>query len=230
MNLQENILRIKEVMNIQEQIPDSRFAPKGVDTDMESLEKRTENLPSLSTDDTIDYVSAMIDVVPGLGNLVSAGIDVIHALSYIIRFFFSKNDDEKIENATLALVTLGSTFIPIGGNSLPILARKGIKEVLRQTPEEILMVGKKLGLYNKTVIFLSKQRWKYSILLALTKILRGELGEFLTVVTKKLNDLVNETKKIPKLKYINNAIKNLITLVEELKGDVDIAMKLSNSK
>jgi hypothetical protein len=64
----------------------------------------------------------------------------------------------------------------------------------------------------------------------LTKILRGELGEFLTVVTKKLNDLVNETKKIPKLKYINNAIKNLITLVEELKGDVDIAMKLSNSK
>lgn len=221
MNLQENILRIKEMMNIQEQIPDSRFAPP--------VDNRIESLPTLGIDDTIDVVSALIDVVPGLGNLVSAGIDVTHALSYIIRFFYTDNQDEKIENATLALVTLGATLIPIGGNSLPILARQSVKQIVRKTPQEIFILAKKLGLYNKTVILLSKSKWKYSILLALARIVGGELAEFLTAITKKLTDIYTKIKDVSRLKTVANAVLSLINLISELAQDANVAVELTKT-
>ena len=95
MNLQENISRIKQVMGIKEQIPDSRFAPIGYDS--KSTKSTKTDLSSLSSDDLVDVISAAIDGVPGLGNLISLGIDLVHALSYLTRFYFSSNDEEKIE-------------------------------------------------------------------------------------------------------------------------------------
>lgn len=208
-------------MNIQEQIPDSRFAPP--------VDNRIDSLPKLGIDDTIDVVSALIDVVPGLGNLVSAGIDVTHALSYIIRFFYTNNEDEKIENATLALITLGATLIPVGGNSLPILARQSVKQIIRKTPQEIFILAKKLGLYNKTVILLSKSKWKYSILLALARIVGGELAEFLTVITKKLTDIYTKIKDVGRLKTVANAVLSLINLISELAQDANVAVELTKT-
>lgn len=226
MNLQENIQRIKEVMNIHEQIPDSRFTPKGINTDIKSLQDRVSTLPSLSLDDTIDIISAIIDGVPGLGNLVSAGIDITHSLSYIVRFFYSDNDDEKVEYATLAIVTLGISLIPVAGNVIPIIARRGVKEVLSKTPGEILLMAKKLGLYNKAVILLNKKKWYYNWLLALAKITKGKLSELLTLVTQKLKDIYIKIKG--EFKEISNIVLNLIGLVDKLIEDSDIAVKLIN--
>jgi hypothetical protein len=226
MNLQENISRIKEVMNIHEQIPDSRFAPKGVNTDLKSLQNRVGTLPSLTLDDTIDIISAVIDGVPGLGNLISAGIDVTHAISYIVRFFYSNNDDEKVEYATLAIITLGISLMPVAGNTIPIIARKGVKEVLRKTPDEILLKAKKLGLYNKTVFLFSKEKWYYNKLLVLAKIFKGELLELLTLVSKYLKEIYTKTKN--NFKNISNIVLNFTNLVDELIKDSEIAIKLIN--
>jgi hypothetical protein len=224
MNLQEKIQRIKEVMNIHEQIPDSRFAPKGVNTDIKSLQDRVVTLPSLTLDDTIDIISAVIGVVPGLGDVVSAGIDITHAISYIVRFFYSNNDDEKVEYATLAIITLGISLIPVAGNTIPIIARKGIKEVLSKTPGEILLIAKKLGLYKKAVFLLNKKRWYPRWILVLAKLVKGKLLELLTLVSKYLKDIYTKIKS--DFKYISNIVLNFINLVDELIEDSDIAIKL----
>jgi hypothetical protein len=226
MNLQENISRIKEVMNIHEQIPDSRFAPTGVNTDLKSLQNRVGTLPSLTLDDTIDIISAVIDGVPGLGNLISAGIDVTHAVSYMVRFFYSNNDDEKVEYATLAMITLGISLMPVSGNAIPIIARKGVKEVLRKTPKEILFMAQKLGLYDKTVLLISKKEWYYNVLLVLAKIFKGKLVELLTLVSKSLKEIYTKTKN--NFKNISNIVLNFTNLVDELIKDSDIAIKLIN--
>ena len=218
MNLHEEKNRIREIMNIQEQIPDSRFAS--------SPDAKINSLPGLGLDDTIDVISALIDAVPGIGNLVSAGIDVTHALSYLVRLFYAKSEDEKIEYATLALVTLGATLIPVGGNSLPIMARKSVKQILSQTPGEILAIAKKLGLYNKTMFILSKGKWKYSILLALARIVGGELAEFLTYVSKMLRNLYKKLQNIPKLESAAKSVLSLLSFVSELSSEADVAIKL----
>lgn len=218
MHMNEEIVRIREIMNIQEQIPDSRFAS--------SPDGKINSLPGLGLDDTVDVISALIDAVPGIGNLVSAGIDIVHTLSYLVRLFYAKSEDEKIEYATLALVTLGATFIPVGGNSLPIMARQSIKQIIRKTPQEIFILAKKLGLYDKTVILLSKSKWKYSILLALARIVGGELSEFLTYVSKMLHNLYKKLQGIPKLESAAKSVLILLSFVSELSADADIAIKL----
>jgi sulfur relay (sulfurtransferase) DsrC/TusE family protein len=189
-----------------------------------------KDLSSLSLDDTIDYISAAIDVVPGIGNLVSAGIDLSHALSYVVRFFHSTSDESKVEYAVLALLTFGTAFIPFGGNAIPIMARKGVKGILNLTPAEIMMMGQKLGVVDKTKFFLSKKTWKYNLLLALAKIMRSELTEFLIAIGKKLTEVYNKIKNIPSLKNVAMTVMNLIKVVDELRSDADLAVRLLSGK
>jgi hypothetical protein len=196
--------------------PDTKFDTPYNKEFMRKYSKPT-SVSNLSIDDTIDYVSAMIDVIPGIGNLVSAGIDVTHALAYGLRFLYANNEDEKIEYATLGIITLGAAALPVEGNALPILARQGIKTVLKKTPQEILLIGKQLGLYKKTVFLLSKTKWKYSLLLALAKICGGELIETLTNVVKYVRDLI---QKIPDVS-VKKALNAISSLLNEILSDID---------
>ena len=222
MKLQENIDRITEIMRVNEQIPDSRFAPKGYEP-----QKSDSNLSNLSFDDLVDVVSAAIDGVPGIGNLISLGIDLTHTIAYFVRFHLTNNDEEKIEYGTLGIVTLAGTFIPVGGNALPIIARQGVKQVLRHTPNEILLIGKKLGIYNQTVLFLKKSKWKYSLLLLLIKVLGDEAAESLTVVTKKLKEVWEKIKNYKSLTYASEALLFTIKFLQEMIVDLNAAIVLS---
>jgi hypothetical protein len=188
------------------------------------------NLGSLSLDDTVDIISAAIDAVPGIGNLVSAGIDLSHALSYVVRFFHSTSDEEKVEYGLLALLTFGTAFIPFAGNAIPITARKGLKQVLSYTPAEIMMIGQKIGIVDKTKFFLSKKAWKYNLLLALAKILRGELAQFLISIGKKLTEVYNKIKNTQSLRNLAPIVLALIQVVEEFRSDADVASRLMDTK
>tara|TARA_R110000868_G_scaffold346829_1_gene607941 strand:- start:53 stop:760 length:708 start_codon:yes stop_codon:yes gene_type:complete len=183
-------------------------------------------LPSVDNDDMVDVISGVIDGVPGIGNLISAGIDIGHTISYCIRFFNTGESDvdKKIEYGTLAFITLGATFIPVAGNSLPIIAKTGIKSVLKQTPESILKIGKKLGLYNKTIVLLRKKPWKYGLLIVLCKIMGNELLERLTFVSQKLGGIYNVLKNY---KIYSEPILNFKTMIDELISDVPLGLKLS---
>ena len=189
---------------------------------------KSVSLDNLSFDDVVDVISGIIDGVPGIGNLISAGIDVSHALSYGVRFFYAKNDDEKLEMATLGVVTLGAAALPVAGNALPIMARQGVKSVLRKTPEEILLIGKKLGIYKQTVFFLSKTKWKYNIILVLAKIFGYEMIESLTKVVKYVKDLISKITN----SNIKRALKSLLELLDDILSDVNsinTAIKISKN-
>jgi sulfur relay (sulfurtransferase) DsrC/TusE family protein len=175
------------------------------------------SLNGLSLDDAVDVISGMIDGIPGIGNLISAGIDVTHALAYGVRFLNSTDDNSKIEMGTLGIITLGAAAIPVEGNALPIAARQGIKEVLRKTPQEILLLGKELGLYKQAVILLSKSKWKYNLLLVLAKICGGELSEMLVNVVKYVRDLIQKISN-PDIK---KGLQSLNSLLNEFVGDMD---------
>jgi len=212
---------IKRVISEQ---PDSHF-----DTayNKKFTRDNTFDLPiNLDNDDKIDVISGIIDGFPGIGSLISAGIDVLHTISYCVRFFKTpeSNVEKKIEYSVLALITFGATFIPVAGNSLPIMARKGVKTVLKQTPESILLIAKKLGVYNKTIVLLRKKPWKYGLLLVLCKIVGGELLEKLTFVSQKLGDMYNELKNY---KILSEPILNFKTIIDELISDVPLGLKLS---
>jgi sulfur relay (sulfurtransferase) DsrC/TusE family protein len=189
---------------------------------------KSVSLDNLSFDDVVDVISGIIDGVPGIGNLISAGIDVSHALSYGVRFFYAKNDDEKLEMATLGVITLGAAALPVAGNALPIMARQGIKAVLRKTPEEILLIGKKLGIYKQTVFLLSKTKWKYNIILVLAKIFGYEMIESLTKVVKYVRDLMLKINNSD----IKRALKSLLELLDDILSDVNsinTAIKISKN-
>lgn len=192
--------------------------------------KVIENLSTLSVDDLVDLASAAIDGVPGIGNLISAGIDISHAISYIVRFYYSKNEDEKIQNLALSFVTIGSTFMPVAGNSLNIVARQGIKGVLKKTPQEILVIAKKYGLYNDTVFLMRKEKWKWNFLLFLAKTLKGKLGEFLAYISSKLTEIYNKIRTVVALKDANIALLALINEIKDMNNLSATAIRLEQTR
>jgi hypothetical protein len=46
--------------------------------------------PNLDVDDYTDIISGLIDVIPGIGNLVSAGIDITHGITILLDFHLLK--------------------------------------------------------------------------------------------------------------------------------------------
>ena len=176
------------------------------------------------------YITDATNVVKfdSAGNLISAGIDVSHALSYGVRFYYAKDDDEKIEMGTLGVITLGAAALPVAGNALPIVARQGVKSVLRKTPQEILLIAKQLGLYKQTVFLLSKIKWKYNLILVLAKIFGYELIESLTTVVKYVRDLMLKINNSD----IKQSLKSLYELLNDIVSDVDsinTAIKISKN-
>jgi hypothetical protein len=162
---------------------------------------------NMDIDDIVDVVSGIIDVVPGIGNLVSGGIDITHGIAYIVRFFLSQSIEDKAEMGVMALVTLGTSFLPIGGNTTDIAIRAEIKSLLKQTPHEILVTAKSMGLIKKIPINLSKSVWKYSIFVALLKIFRSSFDNVIGSTARMLASISN---KSPQLKpYMDDFVKEL---------------------
>jgi sulfur relay (sulfurtransferase) DsrC/TusE family protein len=136
---------------------------------------------------------------------------------------------QKIENAVLGIVTLGAATIPVAGNALPVITRSGIKAVLKRTPEEILLIGKSLGLYKKTIFLLSKTKWKYNILLVLAKICGTEMLETLTNVVKYIKDLIQKITNVSvkkSLQLLLSVLDEILTDTESIKTAKEISKKL----
>jgi hypothetical protein len=162
---------------------------------------------NMDMDDIIDIVSGMIDVIPGIGNLVSGGIDITHGIAYIVRFFLSQSVEDKAEMGVMALVTLGTSFIPIGGNVTDIAIRAELKTLMKKTPHEILVTAKSMGLIKKIPINLSKDVWKYSIMVALIKIFRSSFDNVIGSAARTIASLSNKSKQLKP--YMDDFVKEL---------------------
>jgi hypothetical protein len=165
----------------------------------ENLKKATSGV---TKDDLVDYTSAGLDGIPGLGNLASFGVDTVHALSYMYRYIKTTNEQEKIEYGIMGLLTLVTAFIPVGGNIINVASRGGLKTFVRRTPEEVLHLLKRLGLYNKKIWPFQKLPWSFNVGLFLFKVTRGEMEEYLVDIYNKLNELKKKLQKTPLEKSI----------------------------
>ena len=157
------------------------------------------NNPNLDGDDFTDIISGLIDVVPGLGNMISSGIDVGHGLSYIGRYINTTDPNLKTEYCCMALITLGTSFVPVGGNATNYIVKGEIKTLLRQTPEQILKIARSMKLVKTNIMNLSKDKWKYCVLIALTKIFRQKLQDVLVKLIQFLNNLFKRSSQLKKL-------------------------------
>jgi hypothetical protein len=180
---------------------------------------------SLTIDDTIDVISGLIDGIPGIGQVVSAGIDVTHASAYAVRFFFEEDEDKKVEYACLAILTFATSSLPMAGNSINIVARQGIKRIIRHTPVEILLMAKRLGIYEKTLILLSKSGWKYNFFLAMSRIVGSEIIEVIPAIINKIRLLKSKVR----VKEIQKGLNELEMLLQESKQYFDVVRPIAGN-
>ena len=202
--------QLKRIISEQ---PESRFAPRGM-TDKEQRDALNRSIlgPNLDADDYTDIVSGLIDVIPGIGNGISGAIDITHGITYIVRYFYAETIEEKVELAVMGFITLGMSFLPVGGNAANILARGEIKTLLKKTPYEVRLMAKNMGLIKSAGFQLSKQAWKYSFLIALVKIFRGQLDNVLGDVSKTLTSIANKSKELSPI------LQNYMITINELKN------------
>ena len=202
------ILTESQLRYIISEQPESRFVPRGMSNKehMDAL-GGIKLKPNLGADDYADIVSGLIDAIPGIGNLISGGIDIAHGITYIVRYFHAKTTEEKLEMAVMGLITLGTAFIPIGGNAMNVAARNQIKFLLRKTPYELRLIAKKMGLIKNAGFNLAKTAWKYSFLIALTKIFRQKLSDAIASITSTLASIGNKSKELRP--YIDNFTKDI---------------------
>lgn len=174
-------------------------------------------------DDATDYLSAGLDTIPGLGNLASLGIDMVHAATYAYRYMKTNDERLKIEYGILGLITLISSIVPVGGNAVNIASRKGLKQFVRKTPEEVLRILQKYGLYNQKIWALQKTPWSFNVGLFIYKASQGEVSEFLPAIQYKLSKLINFTKKTQLIKPLTE-FKNM---VDDINANKEIYGKIS---
>ena len=157
MNLQEDIHRIKEVMEQTSlELKGKTLSPKSAPPKNFG---KSEFKNDMSTDEMVNLISIAADLIPGVGNLVSAGIDEAHAISYFVRA--SKTSGiERTELIIFGLITALIGFFPVGGNILAMGIKPGIQNVLRQTPDSIQRWAISKGIINYRVLF-GKTDFKY---------------------------------------------------------------------
>ena len=199
MTLQENIHRIKEVMGIQ---------------------NSNQNISEEENwDDVVDVISAIADGIPGVGNLVSLGLDIGHVLSYLIRFGLSDDESEKIEYAVMALMTAAMAFVPVAGNSANILIRQGVKGLLKKTPDDIIRWAIRNGIMNPRILF-GKGGFNYNLILLLVRIFKDEAVEIVPKLAKFFNDLRKglSNSNIPGIEKIHTPLRKIIEILNDINN------------
>jgi hypothetical protein len=157
--------------------------PETVSTASDNLKKTVKDI---NPDDIVNIISAVLDGVPGVGNLVSFVIDEIHAITYLIRAVFTTGY-ERTENLILAVLTAAFGFAPMGGNIALLGSRQGIKTILKQTPDSIQRWAIKNGIINYRVLF-GKEMFQYSAILLLVRLYKDDSVETIAKNIAKIEE------------------------------------------
>lgn len=175
-------------------------------------------IKNLTIDDWVNLTSAALDVIPGVGWVASATIDVAHAISYAARYYKSTTDEDKFKNSVSAIFTLGMTVIPVGGNIANIVMNKGInKAITNLTP---VVIKKLLGM--KVGFNLTKPAWKYCLFTFLLKFSENKIDELLISAKEYLSKISDLS--IPGF-WDNTVLVNLSVLIGEL---MEISKEVKN--
>lgn len=91
-------------------------------------------------DETIEIISTIIELIPSIGTAVSAAIDILHAISYVIRGIQEKITEDKVVYFIKGLFGLGAALIPAAGNAANLSLSAFIKVYLSWWDELIAIV------------------------------------------------------------------------------------------
>ena len=172
---------------------------------------------------TIDIVSGLIEGIPMLGTSISAGLDILHTLSYALRFFLVVADESKIKYGVLTIIGLGTQFIPFAGNAENISAQLGISNYLKVSINKIspYVGGLKTPLGKWAVL----NKGSFNFLYVLLRILGENASNLLLKIVEKFNEIsnkiVNELKKHLNtqfgwiIKLILNAFLNMSNIFKD---------------
>lgn len=208
-----------------------------------------KDLDPSDPDTVVGSISALLGVIPGLGSLGSAFIDVVHGTTYLVRAPFQSDTIKQLEYYLLGIFTICMAFDPSGsGGNVLVLTLKGkLKEVLNMTPCRVLnMIGftcinfdekrysfKKVlllwliktffgGLYSEVISYLARA---LGILNEgvdnICTFLNRNLDDKLNSVCDFFNELINGLQSDVK----DNKIKNLVELEEELQTNTELYKK-----
>jgi hypothetical protein len=156
-------------------------------------------------DFVIDLVSSVLDTIPGLGQGISFGIDMLHTLSYAIRAYLYEDENAKIKNGVMFGASLGTAFIPVGGNVANILARVGIDNSLKLAPSAIVKLTSKKWFDTSLKRWAMTTKWKFNFLFVLVRYLGDSAIEGIADMHKSIKQVFD--KVIPKLKqWVNDSI------------------------
>lgn len=200
MNLQENIHRIKEVMEQTSlELKGKTLAPKFAPPENFGQSKGViDSKTSINPDFIIDAISAAIDTIPGVGNVVSFVVDELHGISYFVRAAMTSGL-ERTEFILLGLVTAALGFIPVGGNIASVGIKQGIKNVLKLTPDAIQKWAISKGIIKYRILLNTKKGWNYPWWLFMLKLSKTMGVEVLVKQIGKLRQtLINIKSKLQK--------------------------------
>lgn len=168
--------------------------------------------PTVTPDDAVDGVSAAAEVIPGIGQLVSLGIDLGHAGSYFIRFKNSTTDVDRARYATYTILGTIIAFLPMVGNIGMITSKKGLEVFLKMTPIEVANYLAKYGI--KINVGLQKSGWKYCVFAALVSFFGQQTVQYMG---DTVNGLKNASVKVPKFKSTGNELISFINDIKSVK-------------
>jgi hypothetical protein len=188
-------------------------------------------------DFVIDLVSSVLDTIPGLGQGISFGIDMLHTLSYAIRAYLYEDENAKIKNGVMFGASLGTAFIPVGGNVANILARVGIDNSLKLAPSAIVKLTSKKWFDTSLKRWAMTTKWKFNFLFVLVRYLGDSAISTIADMHKSIKQIFD--KVIPKLKQwvsdsiigwfvheLISAIKHVYYLFSDFNSQVQSISKL----
>ncbi|CAB4159548.1 hypothetical protein UFOVP699_284 [uncultured Caudovirales phage] len=153
-------------------------------------------------DVAIDVLGGILDGIPGL-QIASMITDMLHTISYALRWLLSANENSKIKYLIMSILGIVSASVPLGGNLMNLSALKTVDKWLQASPQALAklgygIVGKKLPFPHWSMF----AKWKVKFVYVFLKVVGQGAQEMLEKLSSFFAKMFNGLSA-----YLNSWIK-----------------------
>lgn len=153
----------------------------------------------------IDVLGGILDGIPlGVTQVASMVTDILHTVSYALRWWFSSDENSKIKNLIMTFIGIAGAFVPLGGNAMNISAMQGISKALSSSPQALAklgygIVGKKLPFPHWSMF----AKWKVKFVYVFIKLIGNAAQEILEKISSFFSKMFDGLSK-----YLTSWVKS----------------------
>ena len=145
----------------------------------------------------IDVISGILEIVPFAGPAVSFVIDIIHSISYAIRFYLTPSTDttNRITYFMMTLINLSTSFSPAVGNVQNVVAKATIDKSIKVATTTAAKIAAGTGKAAVTPAFkrfavtkAGDPTWKMSLLAVVARYLGAQGANVLNSIALKISE------------------------------------------